>query len=81
MYTSIDLHIPFAATSDYITISQVLTFCNSSTVQAVQVPIVNDSVLELSEVFTASISLAEDSNIVELMPNSVSVTILDDDGN
>lgn len=66
MYTP---HIPFAATSDYIiTISQVLIFCSSSTVRAVQVLIVNDSVMELSKVFAASILLAEDSNIVKLMP-------------
>ena len=45
-----------------------------------QVPIVNDSILELSEAFTASISLAEDSEIVELMPDSVSLIIIDDDG-
>ena len=60
-----------------------MTFSNSTTVQTVQIPIVNDSALELSEVFTVSISLAEDSNdidIVELMPNSISVTIIDDDG-
>ena len=73
------------APSDYISVSQVLTFSSSSIAQAVQVPIVNDSVLELSEAFTASISLAEDSDdthFIELMPNSVSATIIiiDDDG-
>lgn len=40
----------------------------------------NDSVFELSEEFTASISLVEASDIVELMPKSVSVTIIDNDG-
>ena len=39
-----------------------------------QVPIIDDSVFELSEAFTATISLPEDSDnidIVELMPNSI----------
>ena len=73
----------FAVPSDYTSIPQVLTFSSSSTVQTMQISIVNDSALELSEVFTVSISLAENSNdidTVELMPNSISVTIIDDDG-
>ena len=50
-----------------------------------QVRIIDDSVFELSEAFTATIliSLSEDSDnidIVELMPNSISITIIDDDG-
>lgn len=45
-----------------------------------QVPIVNDSVMELTEVFTASLSLENSNDHVELMPNLISVTISDDDG-
>ena len=48
-----------------------------------QVPIIDDSVFELNEAFTATISFPEDSDnidIVELMPNSVSITNIDDDG-
>ena len=74
-FTSTDL-------SDYVSISQVLTFSSSSTVQIIQISIVNDLVLEQNEMFTVSLVLKEsdDIDIVELMPKSVSVTIIDDDG-
>ena len=79
--TRLDLtHLCFSAPSDYISVSQVLTFSSSITAQTVQVPIVDDLVMELSEVFTASISLENSSDHVELMPNSISITISDDDG-
>ena len=74
------LFFTYSAPSDYTSISRVLIFSNSSTVQTVQVPIVNDLVLELNEVFIASLSLENFSNRVKLVPNSVSVTINDDDG-
>ena len=57
------------ASSDYTSVSPALIFSsNSPTVQAVQVPIVNDSILELSEVFTASLSLGNSNDHVKLMP-------------
>ena len=37
----------------------------------------NDSVLELNEAFTASLN---SSDHIKLIPNSVSVAIIDDDG-
>ena len=59
-----------------------MTFSNSSTIQTVQVSIVNDSVLETDEVFTASVSLENPADVsrVELGPFSASITIFDDDG-
>ena len=74
------MYLCFSAPSDYTSVSQVLTFSSSLTAQFVQVPIVNDSVMELTEVFTASISLENSNDHVELMPNSYSITISDDDG-
>jgi hypothetical protein len=71
----------YSAPPDYTSVSQALAFTNSLRVQTVRVPIVNDLTLELSEIFTVSLSL-ENSNHdhVKLVPNSVSVTISDDDG-
>ena len=71
----------FPAPSDYISLFQVLTFSSSSAVQSVEVSIVNDSVSELrNEIFLVSLSLAEDSDLIELVPDSVFITINDDDG-
>ena len=73
----------FAASSDYFPISEVLTFSGSSTTQIVHVSIVNDRLLEINEVFTASLSLEDetDRDYVQLNPSSASITIIDDDGN
>ena len=52
------------------------------TVQPVNVNIVNDDLLEIDEVFSASLTLVNpviDAR-VQLLPNSAEVTILDDDG-
>ena len=59
-----------------------MTFSHSLTVQTVQVPIVNDSVLETDELFTALLSLENPTDVshVELGPFSASSTIFDDDG-
>ena len=47
------------------------------------VSIVNDSLLEINEVFTASLSLDDPADLgyIQLGPTSASVTIIDDDGN
>ena len=68
---------------DYTPISEVLTFSNSSTTQTAHVSIVNDSLLEINEVFTASLLLDDpaDLDYIQLGPTSASVTIIDDDGN
>ena len=52
------------------------------TVQPVNVNIVNDDLLEIDEVFSASLTLVNpviDAR-VQLLPNSAEVTILDEDG-
>ena len=71
----------FAAPLDYISLSEVVTFSSSSTIQSVQVTIVDDDLLEIDEVFTASLELvnAVDADRVVLMPASATVTIFDDD--
>lgn len=74
------MYLCFSAPSDYTSVSQVLTFSSSLIAQFLQVSIVNDSVMELTEVFTVSLSLENSSDHVRLMPNSVSITISDDDG-
>ena len=69
------------APSDYTSVSRALIFSsNFPMVQAVQIPIVNDSILELSEVLMASLSLGNSNNHVKLMPTLVSITVNDDDG-
>ena len=47
------------------------------------VSIVNDSLLEINEVFTASLSLDDpaDLDYVQLGPTSTFIAIIDDDGN
>ena len=74
-------HIWFADPADYGAISQVLTFSSSMILQLVNVSIVNDDLLEIDEVFTASLALvnAADAARVILQPNSAEVTILDED--
>ena len=73
----------FVAPSDYIPISEVLTFSSSSITQTVHVSIVNNSLLETDEVFTASLSLENETDLghVQLNPTAASITIIDDDGN
>ena len=74
-------HTILAAPSDYMFPSEVVTFSSSSTTQTVQVMIVDDNLLEIDEVFTASLALVNDGDAsrVILMPISASVTIFDDD--
>ena len=52
------------------------------TLQAVNVNIVNDVLLEIDEVFSASLALvnAEDATRALLLPDSAEVIILDEDG-
>ena len=70
-----------SAPSDYMSLSEVVTFSSSSTIQSVQVTIVDDDLLEIDEVFTASLELvnAVDVDRIVLMPASAPVTIFDDD--
>ena len=74
-------HIILSAPSDYTSLSEVVTFSSSSTIQSVRVTIVDDDLLEIDEVFTASLELvnAVDADRVVLMPASAPVTIFDDD--
>ena len=72
--------ISYSAPEDYIHMSANLTLTNTSQTQ-VTIPIVGDALLERNETFRAEISLVrtEDSNCVILQPDTVDITILDDD--
>jgi hypothetical protein len=72
----------FTAPSDYAGISQVLTFSSSMTLQTVNVNIVDDDLLEIDEVFSASLALVnpDADERVQLQPDSAIVTIIDEDG-
>ena len=67
------------AGSDYTATTEVLTFSNLLTRNAVDVAIQNDNLLEIDEIFTARLD-AEDAQGVVLDPQDATVTILDDDG-
>jgi hypothetical protein len=71
-----------AAPFDYATVSQVLTFSSSVTFQTMSVSIIDDNLLEINETFNASLALenATDAAGVVLQPDSVNITILDEDG-
>ena len=54
---------------------------NTTEPASVIIPIVNDSITELDEIFQVEISLhdSEDTNCILLQPSVVNVTIMDDD--
>ena len=59
-----------------------MTFSSSSTEQTITVTINDDDLLEINEVFRATLELvnvAADQDSVELQPEEASVTILDED--
>ena len=63
---------------DYIPISVTLTFALiTNDTQCVNIPIVNDPVVENDEVFFL---LAIDANLTDTSPQSVMITITNDDG-
>ena len=70
------------APSDYANISQVLTFSSSVNLQTVNVNIEDDDLLEIDEIFRASLALvnADIDSRVQLQPDLADVTIFDEDG-
>ena len=60
---------------DYTSLSMELTFNNVTTSRMVTVAISNDSVIENEETFT--LSLTENDDAVDVMPQSATVTITD----
>lgn len=78
MYVWIQFAI--AANEDYIPISEILAFALvTNYTQCVTIPILNDLVIEGEEVFfLQSIDI---TNQTETTPQSVMITIVDDDGN
>ena len=64
--------------SDFNTISLQITFGPEQLSATVRVPIVNDNIIENTEMFTAILMTAEEN--VEIIDNTATVTIIDDDG-
>lgn len=56
-------------------------YANTTQPASVIIPIVDDNVLELNEIFQAEISIqnSEDRNCVVLQPNAVDITIMNND--
>ena len=75
-------HNIISASEDYADISEEVTFSRTSTVHTVVVNIVDDNLLEIDEVFTATLELVngDDAARVLLQPVEAPVTNLDDDG-
>ena len=70
--------ILFTAPDDYVSTSSDLTFSQSSSRECVNVSIVNDDELENEEEFRLTLTTGEDK--VNLIPDSTTVRITDDDG-
>ena len=72
----------FSAPNDYEELSQILTFSGSSTEQTVTVTINDDNLLEVNEVFRATLEILNvvaDQDSIVLQPAEISVIILDED--
>ena len=63
---------------DYGSSSKSLSFDSNNLVQSLYISISNDSILEFDEIF--QVDLVSSTNGVRVNPSSVTITILDDDG-
>ena len=70
--------LSFSVPGDYFSVSQDLTFSQSSSRECVNVSIVNDDELENEEEFSLTLTTGEDR--VNLDPDSSTILITDDDG-
>ena len=67
--------------SDYLHRVYTLTFPANVTLQAVDIPICDDSVLEENETFSLTIvSNSHPNNVTNGSPDQVNITIIDNDG-
>ena len=66
------------AGSDYTAVAMTVTFQAGDDTATVEVTILDDTIIEESEIFTASLSTTE-SNVM-LGDDIATITILDDDG-
>ena len=71
-------NIIFSVPGDYTSVSQDLTFSQSSSRECVNVSIENDNELENEEEFSLTLTTGEDR--VNLDPNTTIIRITDDDG-
>lgn len=70
--------LSIAATEDFIPISEILTFkLVTSNTQCVNISILNDLIIESDEEFFLQ---TIDTNLTETTPQTVAITIIDDDG-
>ena len=68
-----------AANEDYIPISEILTFALvTNETQCVVIPVLNDPFVEEDEVFLLQ---SINANLTEITPQSVTITITNDDSN
>ena len=70
--------LSFSVPGDYSSVSQDLTFSQSSSRECLNVSIVNDAELENEEEFSLTLTTGEDR--VNLDPDSSTILITDDDG-
>jgi len=68
-----------SANSDYLGVSGSLTFANGETLKTINIPILQDNIVEGNETFTVSLFAVSPSNAAQLITSSTTVTILDDD--
>ena len=73
------MSISHTAGEDYIATSMSVTIQAADASQVVMVPIINDSLIEGVEQFTAQLSLPSDLDGVMLGANTTTVEITDDD--
>ena len=72
------LTFPYTGVSDYTSVSRMVTFSAGQSSASVSVPITNDNVIEVSEMFSASLTAV--TGDVEIGADTADVTIIDDDG-
>lgn len=67
-----------AATQDYVSVAADLTFTGDQTMQCIDIDILDDNVLEVSERFDVHLRVENEPSVL-LSPNRTVVSIQDDD--
>lgn len=74
----LSLYLTLTAGTDYVPVSPVYIFFNSSiTVQCLLVEVINDTILELNETFSVNLEVSDTDVILE--NQTVTIIIEDDD--
>ena len=69
-----------AGNSDYQPTTRTLTFSSSTTQIPVNIPIIEDDDVEMTETFSASLTVDSSRFPVTLEPSTADISILDNDG-